>query len=80
MEADIILGDILTKLGYLGESIGEKLRRAVKSDFRTLDEAWEAHKIRNLIAHEGSNHPLTKFEARRIINLYQVVFREFFDF
>ncbi len=80
LEADIMLGEILTKLGYQGEGIGEQLRRAVKNDFKTLDQAWEAHKIRNLIAHEGSGHPLTKFEARRIINLYQVVFREFFDF
>jgi hypothetical protein len=80
MEADIILEDILIKLGYQGDSIGERLKRANKGDFNTLDQAWEAHKIRNLIAHEGSSHPLTKFEARRVINLYQQVFREFFEF
>lgn len=80
LEADIILGLLLIKLGYKGESIGEQLRRVVKGDFNTLDQAWEAHKIRNIIAHEGSAYPLTKYEARRIINLYQAVFKEFFDF
>ena len=80
IEADIILGDILTTEGYKGEGIGEQLRRVDKADFHTLDQAWEAHKIRNLIAHEGSSHPLNKYEARRIINLYHQVFKEFYDF
>ena len=80
IEADIILGDILTTEGYKGEGIGEQLRRVDKADFHTLDQAWEAHKIRNLIAHEGSSHPLNKYEARRVINLFHQVFKEFYDF
>ena len=80
LEADIVLGEILTKEGYQGEGIGEQLRRVDKADFKTLDQAWEAHKVRNLIAHEGSNYPLSKYEARRVINLYHTVFNEFFDF
>ena len=80
IESDIILGDLLIKEGYQGEGIGEQLRRVEKSDFQTLDQAWEAHKIRNLIAHEGSNYPLSKYEAKRIINLYHQVFKEFFNF
>lgn len=80
LEADIVLGEILTKEGYKGEGIGEQLRRVDKADFKTLDQAWEAHKVRNLIAHEGSGYPLSKYEARRVMNLYHMVFKEFFDF
>lgn len=78
MEADIILGEILEKMGYQGDGIGEKLRRVEKADFQTLGEAWEAHKIRNIIAHEGASYELNKYEARRVIGLYKQVFEEFF--
>jgi len=77
IEADIILGEILEKLGYQGESIGEMLKRVAKGDFKTLDEAWEAHKVRNAIAHQGSDLVLTQREAKRVIGLYQKVFEEF---
>jgi len=79
LEADIILDGLLTELGYQGESIGEKLKRIDKADFKNFNNAWEAHKIRNAIAHEGSNYPLSKYEAKRIINLYGEIFKEFID-
>ncbi|MEI6396642.1 MAG: hypothetical protein WCO48_01035 [Candidatus Taylorbacteria bacterium] len=78
MDADIILDDLLNKMEYHGESVGEKLKRVEKSDFNTLDEAWEAHKIRNQIAHEGSTTSLNQYEAKRVINLYKKVFEEFY--
>jgi hypothetical protein len=78
MDADIILDDLLTKMEYRGESVGEKLKRVVKGDFETLDEAWEAHKVRNLVAHEGSAASLDQHEARRVIGLYRKVFEEFY--
>ncbi len=78
IEADIILGELLTKIGYKGEGIGEQLKRATKADFKTLDSAWEAHKIRNNIAHEGSNYTLSKHDAKHTIDLYKKVFEEFF--
>jgi hypothetical protein len=78
IEADIMLEDLLTKLGYKGEGIGEKLQRVEKGDFKTLDQAWEAHKVRNRIAHDGTNFDLSQHEARRVIKLYREVFEEFF--
>jgi len=78
LEADIILDEILTKMGYQGESIGEKLKRANKGDFQSLDDAWEAHKVRNQIAHEGSNFALSQYDAKLTINRYKKVFQEFY--
>lgn len=77
LEADIILDEMTKKMGYLGDNLGERLRGVEKSDFNTLDQAWEAHKVRNIIAHEGSNYILTKREAKKIIDLYRQVFEEF---
>ncbi len=77
IEADIILDDLLEVLHLPGETMGDKLKAVEKSDFNTIDLAWEAHKARNMIAHEGSNFLLNQHETRRIISLYEVVFKEF---
>lgn len=78
LEADIILGEMLEKMGYIkSETIGDKLKTIEKSDFTSLDQAWEAHRIRNMIAHGGSDYILTEREAKRVIGLYEQVFKEF---
>ena len=60
-----------------GNTIGEKLKAVEKSDFISLDNAWEAHKVRNSIAHEGMNHILNQREVNRVIDMYKTVFEEF---
>jgi hypothetical protein len=77
MEADIMLSKILDNLSLPGDTMGEKLKAVEKSDFTTIENAWEAHKIRNQIAHEGSTFMLNQREAKRVISLYQSVFEEF---
>lgn len=78
LEADIVLFEMLEQMGLPGDSLGEKLKSADSSFFGTIQEAWGAHKIRNVIAHEGSGYPLTYNEARRAIDLYRRVFEEFY--
>lgn len=73
MEADNLLGEALREKGYQGEGVGEMLKNA---SFRTVDLAWDAHKIRNRIAHEGSNFELTEREAKRAFSLFESVFRD----
>jgi hypothetical protein len=77
IEADVMLEDLLERMGYHGESIGEMLKGVEQSDFLTLDAAWEAHKIRNKIAHGGSEFSLNEREAKRVIALFESVFKEF---
>ena len=77
MEADSMLDKLLSQLGYEGESIGEKLKETDPKHFRHLPAAWEAHAVRNRIAHEGASFELSSREAKRIISLYQEIFQEF---
>ncbi len=77
LEADIMLNEMLDKMGYHGATMGDKLKSIEQSDFSTLQEAWEAHKVRNAIAHEGSDLNLNKPEAERVIKLFEKVFKEF---
>lgn len=78
LEADILLDDMLKQMGLPGDSLGERLKSAHSSFFSTIDEAWNAHKIRNIIAHQGSSYDLTYTEARKVIDLYRRVFEEFY--
>jgi hypothetical protein len=78
IEADIMLEQLVTKLGYQGDSVGEKLKRASRGDFKSLDQAWEAHKVRNRIAHDGSSFDINQLEAKRVIGLFRQVFDEFY--
>jgi hypothetical protein len=77
IEADIMLDDMLTKQGYTGANIAEKLKSVDPADFNTLQDAWEAHKVRNQIAHEGSSFALSDVLARRTLARFEAVFREF---
>jgi uncharacterized membrane protein len=77
LEADNMLEDMLVRMGYDGDSIADRLRAVEPSDFTHIQSAWEAHKVRNQIAHEGVNFVVTEREARRVIELYRKVFEEF---
>lgn len=77
MEADSMLDALLDQLGFKGESLGEKLKFVNKEEFRNLNFAWEAHAVRNRIAHEGSSFTLTQKEANRIVALYELIFRDY---
>lgn len=77
IEADNILDELVKKFpSARGDNLGERLKSIEPSDFTTLPEAWEAHKIRNRIAHE-SGFTLTQRQARETISLFQKVFAEF---
>ena len=78
LEADIMLEEMVSAMPNLhGENLGERLRAVEASDFTTIDKAWEAHKVRNQIAHQGADFLLSEREARRVLMLYRDVFNEF---
>jgi len=77
IESDIVLDEMLGRMGYVGSTISDKLKMVEKSDFNTIDVAWEAHKVRNRIAHDGAAFKLPQHEAERVVGLYQKVFEEF---
>lgn len=77
LEADIMLNELLDVQGYKGETMGEKMKQVNRADFNSIDDAWEAHKMRNRVAHEGSEITLTERDKNRIIGQYARVFNEF---
>ncbi len=54
MEADKLLDQALRAQGYPGDTMGERLKDARRT-FRNNDGIWQAHKLRNRLAHESGN-------------------------
>ena len=77
IEADVMLDELLMREGFIGDSLGERLKSVPQERMQSLSSAWEAHKVRNEIAHAGSDFILTKREARGAIDNYRKVFEEF---
>jgi hypothetical protein len=77
IEADIILDQTLKGRGYAGTSLGERLRSITPSQLSSIDDAWDAHRVRNKIAHEGSDFVITRRIVDETIARYMRVFREF---
>ena len=77
LDADAMLSEVLDAHGYTGETIGYQLKQINPLQFATVDLAWEAHKMRNTIAHLGEGFPLTERDVDATIDLYRRVFEEF---
>jgi len=75
IEADNLVNDILKSAGYPGDTMGERLTNINKGQLLSLDGLWEAHKIRNKLAHD-TNYFLRYAEARRAIVLYEAALKE----
>ena len=76
IEADIMLDEVLKEKGYVGASLGERLRSINPAQLQSLDDAWQAHKVRNQVAHGGADFVLTHRLAEETIKQYRRVFAE----
>jgi hypothetical protein len=76
IEADTMLEELLRERGYSGDSVSELLEAARSSGYPSIQNAWDAHLVRNQIAHAGSDFSLTQVEGRRVIKMYQGFFED----
>ncbi len=75
IEADKIFDNLLKRIGYQGEALGERLKQIDSGDIPNIDQIWQAHKIRNRLVHEP-DFQLKEHEARQAIEIYQRAFND----
>lgn len=75
MQADSIFDAVLKDMGLLGTTLGDRLKQLDFSKLNSLNDVWEAHKMRNRIAHEA-DQVLTHEEASRAVSLFEKALRE----
>ncbi|MEK7659096.1 MAG: hypothetical protein AAB338_00345 [Patescibacteria group bacterium] len=69
IEADKLIDDLLIQKGYQGESLAERLSMIDKKSMKSFELLWEAHKIRNRIAHK-LDFKINRNEALKVISYY----------
>ncbi len=75
VEADKILDDLLKRIGYQGEDMGERLKQVTSIQVANIQQVWAAHKVRNRIAHEP-DFSLNREDAIRAIEAYERAFED----
>jgi hypothetical protein len=76
IEADTMMEEALKERGLVGNNMSELLEEAKTNGYPSIQNAWDAHLVRNKIAHEGQNFIISQVEGRRVIKLYQNVFED----
>ena len=76
IEADIYMDRQFDVKGFYGDTVGDKLKNLTPDKLPSVQIAWEGHKVRNRIAHDGADFALTMPEARRVLTYYEIVFRD----
>lgn len=76
IEADSMMEEVLKEKGLSGDTVSELLEGAKESGYKSIQDAWDAHLVRNQIAHVGSDFPLSQVEGRRVIKMFQNFFEE----
>lgn len=77
IEADVLMEEALEQGGFTGFGVGEMLTNAGQNAFKSYQFAWDAHTVRNDIAHGGSSYKLSKVDVVRTMNMYRAVLDEF---
>ena len=75
IEVDSLLNDVLEKIGYKGETIGERLKQLDSTTLPNIEELWQAHKTRNNVVHDPDYH-LTLDQAKKTIAIYEKTLRD----
>lgn len=73
IEADKLLDQALKANGYPGDTMGERLKDA-RSALSDNDGVWQAHKLRNQIAHE-SDVRLHKLSVDRALGKFKTALK-----
>ncbi|MBI2038956.1 MAG: hypothetical protein HYT22_01585 [Candidatus Niyogibacteria bacterium] len=75
IEADVLLEHTLGRIGIAGKNIAERLRSLAPDEVSDINAVWEAHALRNRIAHEPGFEP-TREEVTRALAAYKKALEE----
>lgn len=75
IEADKLLDTVLKKLTIPGATMGERLKAIPVAQLPSIDNVWQAHRLRNHLVHT-TEFGLTENKAKQAIDIYKQAFNE----
>jgi hypothetical protein len=76
IEADEIIDNLIKRMGYKGENMGERLSGINPGQIENIEDLKKAHETRNRIIHE-EDFRLTKDQAEEVMKYYEDFLRYF---
>jgi hypothetical protein len=70
IEADTALDSALRNVGVVGANLGDRLKKVKTAQLPNIDNVWQAHKLRNQIAHDQAM-VLKRDVAERALTIYR---------
>ena len=75
IEGDKLLDKALMEMGMSGHTMGERLKKCGREKFSQTNAVWNAHKLRNQIAHE-SGFKVEYHQAKHALAVYKTALRD----
>lgn len=75
VEGDKLLDKALMEMGLSGRTMGERLKKCGREKFSQTNAVWNAHKLRNQIAHEPG-FKLEYHQAKHALAVYRQALRD----
>ena len=75
VEGDKLLDKAMMEMGIPGKTMGERLKKCGKEKYSQLNAVWNAHKLRNQIAHEPGFR-LEYHQARHALTIYKTALKD----
>lgn len=75
IEADTMMDDILKKMGFAGETLGDRLTKVTTATVPNLMDITKSHQIRNNIVHDP-DYKLSLDQTRKTLSAYEKAFRD----
>src|SRR3989344_5789065 len=70
IEADVLLEHTLGRMGIVGKNIAERLKALAPDELPNIRDVWDAHALRNRIAHEPGFQP-SRTEVTKALAAYK---------
>ncbi len=75
IEADALVDEFLRYVGYEGEHMADRLSKLSAAHIKSLNDVWNAHRLRNILVHSPSA-TVTSREAKVVIAAYEAFLKE----
>ena len=75
IETDNMMEDTLKRMGYAGETLGERLKALTVATLPNIEEVKAVHHIRNNIVHDP-DYRLSLEETKNVLEVYEKAFRD----
>ena len=73
IETDNMMDESLKRMGYGGESLGERLEKVTAVTLPNIEDIKKVHQLRNNIIHDP-NYRLTQEEAKKTLDVFEKAF------